>query len=329
MSKIKNIKEKYPQLNISFIDILSKIDKTGKNKYLPLMAGLLDEHIKQINENNHDLHYVKDSLISFYSDSYSELSDTEAFIIYRMLDNIPKCRSMFESINKFIDYNEKGLIDQSDVLSYKTMKEVEHAISIASLKSIDKELSKFIYTVYEDEKWIILRPLSHASSRKYGACTKWCTTASDDPYHFWRYFSRGTLIYIINKISGSKVAIHQYLDEKESAVLWDATSTQIDWFSTDIDDYIYPIVRNEVKLKKKNIEFCTPEDIDKISKECKVAIIPSIINTELDPIRVTQRLAITGISGSEALHFTTDEWSRLGINTSVSVNNQDPIAEQN
>lgn len=41
MSRIKELKEQYPELNLSVIDMFSMVDPTGKNKYLPLICRVL------------------------------------------------------------------------------------------------------------------------------------------------------------------------------------------------------------------------------------------------------------------------------------------------
>ena len=52
---------------------------------------------------------------------------------------------------------------------------------------------------YEDDKWVIVRPLTFASSVKYGASTRWCTTYQAEKQYFERYWRQGILIYFINK----------------------------------------------------------------------------------------------------------------------------------
>ena len=68
----------------------------------------------------------------------------------------------------------------------------------------EKEVKKEVDRVYENDRFLIIRPLSHKSSCYYGASTKWCTTSTDNDDYFNRYTSRGKLYYIIDKKSSDR-----------------------------------------------------------------------------------------------------------------------------
>lgn len=65
----------------------------------------------------------------------------------------------------------------------------------------EKKAKSEVDRIYEDDRFLIVRPLSHKSSCYYGANTKWCTTSRDDSGYFDRYTKRGKLFYIIDKKS--------------------------------------------------------------------------------------------------------------------------------
>ena len=52
--------------------------------------------------------------------------------------------------------------------------------------------------VYEDEKWLVVRPLTIEASRLYGSNTKWCVTMRDES-HLQVYLDEGCMYYIIDK----------------------------------------------------------------------------------------------------------------------------------
>ena len=64
------------------------------------------------------------------------------------------------------------------------MDEIRGAINLASMKEFNKELEKQIIREYEDDEWLILRPLTFEASLKYGSATKWCTTYSKEKQYF-------------------------------------------------------------------------------------------------------------------------------------------------
>ena len=79
-------------------------------------------------------------------------------------------------------------------------------LSLADIKSELKGLENETIKVYEDDVWLLVRPLSYLSSKKYGSNTKWCTTTESNSEYFIKYSSKGVLIYCINKKTGYKVA---------------------------------------------------------------------------------------------------------------------------
>jgi hypothetical protein len=55
--------------------------------------------------------------------------------------------------------------------------------------------------VYKDENFLIIHPLTHRASCKYGAFTKWCTSTPSNPGPFNNYSAKGLLLYFLYKKS--------------------------------------------------------------------------------------------------------------------------------
>jgi antitoxin component YwqK of YwqJK toxin-antitoxin module len=53
--------------------------------------------------------------------------------------------------------------------------------------------------IYENDEWVVVKPLTHNASCKYGAFTSWCVSVKSNESHFSRYSKNGILIYFINK----------------------------------------------------------------------------------------------------------------------------------
>ena len=60
----------------------------------------------------------------------------------------------FSVIKKFIELNERKLIVNNDLTSYKTFDELELQMSLASLRLIDKEMEKQVQKLYETNEYI-------------------------------------------------------------------------------------------------------------------------------------------------------------------------------
>ena len=72
--------------------------------------------------------------------------------------------------------------------------------------------------LYEDDRWLVVKPHTLEASCYYGAGTKWCTTQKDSD-HFKDYTSKGPLYYIIDKSRQLgrfyKIALHVTWDGEE------------------------------------------------------------------------------------------------------------------
>ena len=184
-----------------------------------------------------------------------------------MMDILPA--NHFDEFKHFQEYMERGLIENKDVLTYSTIEEVQQATSLAIMKASTKDLEKQVHKVYEDETWLIVRPLTFEASTKYGAGTKWCTTSINDKQYFTRYWSRGTLAYIINKQTGLKYAMfHALRDWDKELSFWDAVDNRIDFLTMDIDEKLTPIVKQLIKEDKANEDLCDEKLADSVWQEC-------------------------------------------------------------
>jgi hypothetical protein len=223
-----------------------------------------------------------------------------------------------QTVRKFIEYNERGLIANNDVSTYKDFKELEDSVRIANLKSLDKEMSKEIKEIYSDDEWFVLRPLTTLSGEKYGYGTKWCTTMNSE--YFLRYSRNGILIYIINTKTGKKVACHSSLVEENSTSFWNEADNRVDSIDTNLPDFILEKLRVELKSGVDNFSFLSEEkqkiELDKIHITLKESheivenmamdeimgedeMIPTPINLHENIRRMINGGGVTGLRGNE------------------------------
>ena len=215
MSK-KVLKEQHPWANINFIDILSLIDPSGTNKFLPLMT----KHLKvELDERNKkyldDRKYIIQEITSNTGMNPSDFEKYETYTLER-INNLMDTfgRDNVSLLNEFNEHLNNKRIDKNDVSQYKSFDEIREVVKIASFKQAQKELRSSTHVVFEDEHWLMIKPLTFESSRKYGSSTKWCTTMENNKGYFYNYSSNGILIYIFNKVDNVKVAAHIRLQEK-------------------------------------------------------------------------------------------------------------------
>jgi hypothetical protein len=274
MSKLNTLKTQNPDLNISLIDALGLVYKT---KYVEMYLNIYKTKKAKKDDNDDE-----DNMTSFqiemidmgFNEKYvnelnKKLNHLQQHFVSELISEM-NYRDI-RSFNKFIELNERGLIDNKDVTSYKSMEDVLSQISIAELKLIDKELEKLVLKLHEDEEWLIIKPLTYESSKKYGAGTRWCTAAESEDYQFYNYTSRGILIYTINKKTGYKVATFKNLDKEHSRELsfWDAEDNRVDSLELNLPDDVMDIIVTDLKNCQQSNYHLAPDEIKAINDNAK------------------------------------------------------------
>lgn len=141
-------------------------------------------------------------------------------------------------------------LEKKDINQYNSLEELDTALFPFREKEKQKEAEKQVEKVYENDKFLVIKPKSHAASCKYGSNTKWCTTSQDDQ-HFKRYTSGGQeLYYIINKQNSknqnySKIAIH--FDDGGSMRYYDSKDTLMSDREIEVVNYAFPEIIEPIK----------------------------------------------------------------------------------
>lgn len=169
MSKVDELRTKFPQVtNGTFIKMV-QFDFTGTHKYLEYMLKNWAYERTQRGMNytlNRLMEEVKkfDELLPYHTnkDIYSE---------------------DFNHYRKLIQMNEKAQTVKDD----KTFVKAEH-----------------VDVLYEDDNVIMVSPKTHRGSLKYGAGTTWCTASKSNSETFRRYTKNGCLVYLVDKTESAK-----------------------------------------------------------------------------------------------------------------------------
>lgn len=270
MSKIEKLKTQYPHLNVTLMDLLSRIDNSKTKKYLPLLCKIFGS--KFTFEGRYSKNEIEEEVLEMRDRfrrrnlNIDDLSNNEMITFHYFFDFFNS--SDFELVTEFINNCENKRLDNLDVLTYSTLDEVMRANSLCSLKLEEKSMEGQVIKEFEDENWVVVRPLTFSSSAKYGAGTKWCTTMTEEKSYFHRYWSKGVLIYFINKKTGYKFGTFKSIVDDDDISFWNAEDKRVDFFTLEIDDYLYPIVRKILKSEKTNRQLCSEELRNKVEEEC-------------------------------------------------------------
>ncbi|TXG85858.1 MAG: hypothetical protein E6R13_01550 [Spirochaetes bacterium] len=226
MSRARDLRNS-PENNLNLFDLFSMFSIDGKTKYTEMLLRLMkstpniDQHVKEIKTHlTNELNIKKSDL--------DLIPDIQLILFFKMVDNLFNLSDL-KSFQKFCEYNERGLIKENDVSKYSDFEQIINAVSNADLVLEAKSLEKQVNILFDNDEWLILRPLTYESSKKYGANTKWCTKLEDTPDYFMKYTHRGVLIYCINKKENFKVASFYSLDKREPEFsFWDQKDNRID-----------------------------------------------------------------------------------------------------
>lgn len=113
----------------------------------------------------------------------------------------------------------------------KSPKDINSYPDINSIREFFNQIKQRTYTtdeikqaksdskkLYEDDKYLIVQPLTHQASCVYGAETKWCVSSRDSSKYFDDYTKNSKFVYVINKKSrdrtSSKFALRLFDNEK-------------------------------------------------------------------------------------------------------------------
>lgn len=164
MSKVDELRKKYPSINGNVFTRLVEGDTTPTKKYLDYMLKTWEC------KNNLGFAKTSKNLINLIRKFDELLPYIENKDIYsKEYYGIPK--------------NLVSVVEKAEELrEAKTFKREEHAI-----------------VLLETENYLFVSPKTHRGSLKYGANTRWCTASKNDKSTFERYYNNGFLVYLIDK----------------------------------------------------------------------------------------------------------------------------------
>ena len=271
MSRLDELKKQYPELNVTMFDMMNKLDTSKSYKYLPLFCKIFGQKFnpkKFWHKDDYSSSMLEiQSILINKGISTDGLNDGE---MYYMANYLAEHFSTdtYSTLKEFMNYMDKGQIDNKDISNYKDLDDVRGAVTLASIKEYSKDLENQIIKEYEDEKWVAVRPLTFSASAKYGSSTRWCTTYQREKQYFEKYWRKGILVYFINKQSGYKFAGFKGLNGDAEFSFWNAEDSRIDYLDVNADDYLFPIVRKIFKSDQTNKNLSSDEIQQQVHEEC-------------------------------------------------------------
>ena len=224
MSKIDKLKEQHPELNVSIIDLLSKIDPSDTNKYVEFL-------IKQI-KNSYD-----------YDGDNTNLS---LYIITEIVGDVN-----VETLNEFDRHCKANRIKKNDISQYKNWTEMKESVRITNESVKQKELETQVIKLLDNDEYCVVIPLSYEASKIYGANTKWCTTQEQ---HWKNYIRDYKLIYIMDKVKNDKYAVSIKTGDKSKIQGWLSDDKEVSPLTLPISSEVITLIMNEINKDESIVE---------------------------------------------------------------------------
>lgn len=215
MSRFDNLKKQNPEWDVTVLDLIKKIDPSNTNRYVEFLFKCLKK----------------------------KLNSPEG--ILALID-----AKIIETLKKFHEYYERGLIDEKDISQYEDWTVLKKNYQEAEEKEKLKEAEKQITILHEDDEWLIMRPESYEAATIYGKGTKWCITQKT---HWKDYKTRYFFIYIINKKSKVKYCISKDITTNKHQA-WLDNDTSIDILNLEIPYQHFSVIIKELKENKNAVE---------------------------------------------------------------------------
>ena len=263
MSRIHELTLNNPSLVINAIEIINSL--FNKSKYTELSVNLIKNYRENKQNNYNRIDGLKLELIHEFNldeDFINPKSNEEILNLHFVLTEYFGYNN-FRLIRKFEELNERNLIINNDLTRFKTFEELELEVSLAELKSLNKDLERQTIKLYENDEWLVIKPMSFLASKKYGSSTRWCTTMEHNPDYYLKYSRNGILIYCLNKKTGDKVAAYKALSihENRETSFWDMSDTRIDSIESGLPNEIMELIKNEfINMKKTNWDLLSEDE---------------------------------------------------------------------
>jgi hypothetical protein len=257
----ENVYEKYKKLIDNQRKLVSDVQPLS---YYDVLVN--DDFMKQTNYK-----YLEPLVNQYFNYDRTGLDVDEIEPLRRdiALRHLREMMDMYEDIVQkvwFFD-NNKSKYDKNDLNDYvgdtfdsQFLDFTDKLMQEKTNKQLKDEVKSNTKRIFENDKVLIVRPLSFESSCYYGAGTKWCTTTKDRPSFFQDYSSTGGLYYIILKnippdnqfykialhlkFGFSNVMLGEWRDSKDDLL----TPGELKMFMTFVPDEAFRKIEEENKV---------------------------------------------------------------------------------
>ena len=116
MSRLDELKKQYPELNVTFFDMMTRLDTSKTYKYLPLLCKIFGQKLNP--KKFWDKDYYSSNLLDVQSTlinrgiSTDGLNDGQMYYILNFITE-HYSNDIYQTLKEFMDYMDKGQIDNN------------------------------------------------------------------------------------------------------------------------------------------------------------------------------------------------------------------------
>ena len=255
---IKKLKKENEILNLNLANMLERFDTSKTKKYSQFLVKMLNKKMEDWQKEQDEFPInIREGVNQEPIERVIPLNSYD-----NMLSRVLLCDYIFSwsRMDRFVEFTElmeRNLIDEKDISKYDSWDMLEMQLYEAKNRELFKRSKKEIHKIFEDDNYMIFKPLTYAASCSYGYQTKWCTAMINDPGYFYNH-SRGILIYLIDKKENKKFAFfkhmpqpYEYSESHEDYLFktYNQEDKQIDTIQTGLPMNILQIILMECDLK--------------------------------------------------------------------------------
>jgi len=265
------------------------------------------------------------------------------WVMKRNFDDIGNLKMTFDEIITYLERFDRirKNLDKKDINQYRGIQEFVDTIEYYGRTGSEKrsDLKSGTEKIYEDNRVLVVKPLTKDASCYYGSGTRWCTASTQFDNRFDQYFKMGPLYYFIHKNMDKnndfyKIAIH-YDSKNDRMTLYDAqdkvndnllglikTLPAFKAIEEDIqENHIYDSSQDGVKIIKKIFS----EDIFNMDEDGIRKIRRAVEGKPLRINRLTPNIEATW--GENPVTLAVDDSDFTFYSNKLPIFDQRPIEE--
>lgn len=274
---LKTLKKENDFLNMTLMEIISSIDSSKTKKYTQFLVKMIKKDIKDLETDFCQFGYDEEvfKVINKFDNNENKMKSWLGFKILKSFFSLKQINNFIS----FCEFSDKKMISDNDISKYKCWDKLITENYFVLNKEEIKKAKKQIKVIHEDDDYLIIKPLSHMASVKYGYDTKWCTSSINECDYFYNYTKEGILIYVINKKTNKKFGFFRKSFENSGLEIYNSEDERIDSYQTNLPKNILDILFQETnpKFNENNFNLFTDYEKKKVIQNNLISELPTPI----------------------------------------------------